>query len=48
MSSHNTEAAYASAEIASIIQNQQDHFFNGLGTAGAWSLFGVSGFSRLV
>lgn len=39
MSSHNTEAAYASAEIASIIQNQQDHFFNGLGTAGAWSLF---------
>lgn len=39
MSSHNSEAAYASAEIASMIQSQQDHFFNGIGTTGAWSLF---------
>lgn len=39
MSSHNTEAAYASAEIASIIQDRQDHFFDNLGTTGAWSLF---------
>ncbi len=39
MSSHNTEAAYASAEIASIIQDRQKHFFNGLGVSGSWSLF---------
>ena len=39
MSSHNTEAAYASAEIATIIQDRQDRFFNGLGVSGAWSLF---------
>lgn len=39
MSSHNTEAAYASAEIASIIQCQQNQFFNGIGTSGAWTLF---------
>ncbi|MBR5849673.1 MAG: hypothetical protein IKZ12_01245 [Alistipes sp.] len=39
MSSHNSEAAYASAEIASMIQYQQNHFFNGIGTTGAWSLF---------
>ncbi len=39
MSSHNSEAAYASAEIASMIQDRQNHFFNGLGTSGAWSLF---------
>ena len=39
MSSHNSEAAYASAEIASMIQSQQNHFFNGIGTTGAWSLF---------
>lgn len=39
MSSHNTEAAYASAEIASMIQSNQDHFFNGIGVNGAWSLF---------
>jgi len=39
MSSHNSEAAYASAEIASIIQERQDQFFNGLGVSGAWSLY---------
>lgn len=39
MSSHNTEAAYASAEIATIIQNNQNRFFKGIGTDGAWSLF---------
>ena len=27
MSSHNSEAAYASAEIANIIQMRQNHFF---------------------
>lgn len=39
MSCHNSEAAYASAEIASIIQSKQDLFFNGLGRKGEWSLF---------
>lgn len=39
MSSHNSEAAYASAEIANIIQMRQDHFFNGIGAPGSWSLF---------
>ncbi len=39
MSSHTSEAAYASAEIASIIQTQQNHFFNGIGVSGAWSLY---------
>lgn len=39
MSSHNSEAAYASAEIATMIQSQQNHFFNGIGISGAWSLF---------
>lgn len=39
MSSHNTEAAYASAEIATIIQDRQNHFFNGIGASGSWSLF---------
>lgn len=47
MSSHNTEAAYASAEIATIIQNRQDQFFSGLGVSGAWSLYaGREGGSR--
>lgn len=39
MSSHNSEAAYASAEIASMIQIQQNHFFDGIGVSGAWGLF---------
>lgn len=39
MSSHNSEAAYASAEIASIMQERQNHFFEGIGDIGAWSLF---------
>lgn len=39
MSSHNSEAAYASAEIASLIQTEQNHFFNGIGVTGSWSLF---------
>ena len=47
MSSHNTEAAYASAEIANIIQTRQHQFFNGLGISGEWSLFaGREGGSR--
>lgn len=39
MSSHNSEAAYASAEIASIMQERQSHFFEGVGEDGVWSLF---------
>lgn len=39
MSSHNTEAAYASAEIANIMQSNQSQFFKGVGIEGAWSLF---------
>ena len=39
MSSHNSEAAYASAEIASMMQERQNHFFEGIGEEGAWSLF---------
>ena len=39
MSSHNTEAAYASAEIASMIQSNQGQFFKGMGAAGSWTLF---------
>lgn len=39
MSNHNSEAAYASAEIASIMQSDQDRFLDGIGTNGAWSLF---------
>ena len=39
MSSHNSEAAYASAEIASIIQSQQNQFFDGIGATNAWTLF---------
>lgn len=37
--SHNTEAAYASAEIANIIQANQNQFFSGLGTTGSWSVY---------
>lgn len=39
MSNHNSEAAYASAEIASIMQERQKHFFEGVGEENAWSLF---------
>ena len=39
MSNHNNEAAYASAEIASMMQESQDIFFDGIGVNGAWSLF---------
>ena len=42
MSSHNTEAAYASAEIAGYLQENQSHFFGGIGNNGAWSLFAGS------
>lgn len=37
--SHDTEAAYASAEIATLMQANQNQFFMGIGTPGAWSLF---------
>lgn len=39
MSSHNSEAAYASAEIASMMQERQKHFFEGVGEECEWSLF---------
>lgn len=37
--SHDTEAAYASSEIAGMIMANQNHFFDTMGTAGAWSVF---------
>lgn len=37
--SHDTEAAYASSEIADMIMANQTYFFDTLGTAGAWSVF---------
>lgn len=37
--SHDTEAAYASSEIAEIIMQDQNNFFGTLGTPGAWSVF---------
>lgn len=36
--SHNTEAAYASSEIADMIMCSQGTFFGSLGTSGLWSL----------
>ena len=37
--SHDTEAAYASSEIAGLIMANQNYFFDTMGTAGAWSVF---------
>lgn len=37
--SHDTEAAYASSEIAEIIMQNQNSFFGNMGTQGAWSVF---------
>lgn len=37
--SHDTEAAYASSEIADILTKQQDHFFGNLGTKGGWTIY---------
>lgn len=37
--SHDTEAAYASSEIAGLIMANQNSFFDTMGTAGAWSVF---------
>lgn len=37
--SHDTEAAYASSEIAEIIMQDQNNVFGTLGTPGAWSVF---------
>ena len=37
--SHDVEAAYASSEIADIIMLNQQQFFGGMGTNGAWSVF---------
>lgn len=37
--SHDTEAAYASSEVADIIMKNQSAFFGTMGTSGAWSVF---------
>ena len=37
--SHDTEAAYASSEIAELIMQNQNSFFGNMGTQGAWSVF---------
>lgn len=37
--SHDTEAAYASSEVADIIMHNQASFFGTMGTPGAWSVF---------
>lgn len=42
MSSHNVEAAYASAEIAGYLQENQDLFLGGMGDNGAWSIYAGS------
>lgn len=36
--SHDTEAAYASSEVADIIMTNQNHFFGDYGTRGTWSV----------
>lgn len=36
---HDTEAAYASSEIAGILTKNQDKFFGNIGQKGAWSIF---------
>lgn len=37
--SHDTEAAYASSEVADIIMLNQNNFFGNYGTQGAWSVY---------
>lgn len=37
--SHDTEAAYASSEVADIIMLNQNNFFGNFGTQGAWSVY---------
>lgn len=37
--SHDTEAAYASSEVADLIMQNQTAFFGNMGTAGGWSVF---------
>lgn len=37
--SHDTEAAYASSEVADLIMRNQAAFFGTMGTSGAWSVF---------
>ena len=37
--SHDTEAAYASSEIADILTKKQNSFFGNLGTSGQWSVY---------
>ena len=37
--SHDTEAAYASSEVADIIMVNQNNFFGNFGTQGAWSVY---------
>lgn len=37
--SHDTEAAYASSEVADIIMTNQGSFFGSLGSSGAWSVY---------
>lgn len=37
--SHDTEAAYASSEVADIIMVNQNNFFGNFGTRGAWSVY---------
>ena len=37
--SHDTEAAYASSEVADLIMINQNSYFGTMGTSGAWSVF---------
>lgn len=37
--SHDTEAAYASSEVADWIMRNQNHYFGNLGTQGTWSVY---------
>ena len=37
--SHDTEAAYASSEIADILTQSQDSFFGNIGTRGGWTIY---------
>lgn len=39
--SHDTEAAYASSEVADIIMLNQSSFFGGIGTGGSWSVYAM-------
>lgn len=39
--SHDTEAAYASSEVADMIMLNQDAFFGTMGTSGLWSVYAM-------